>query len=119
MVLELRKPRIIDRGRGPEIEGTRITVFDVMDYYTVGWHHSQIAMLFLLSSAQVLEAIRYIEDHREQVDAEYQRMVERSKRGNPPEVQAKLEESHRRFVQRVAEWRRLHPKEAKSAGPAA
>jgi hypothetical protein len=25
--------RIIDRGRGPEIEGTRITVYDVMDYW--------------------------------------------------------------------------------------
>ena len=24
--------KIIDRGRGPEIEGTRITVYDVMDY---------------------------------------------------------------------------------------
>ena len=24
------EPRIIDRGRGPEIEGTRITVYDVM-----------------------------------------------------------------------------------------
>ncbi len=26
-------PSIIDRGRGPEIEGTRITVYDIMDYY--------------------------------------------------------------------------------------
>ena len=24
--------KIIDRGRGPEIEGTRITVYDVMDW---------------------------------------------------------------------------------------
>jgi hypothetical protein len=24
--------KIIDRNRGPEIEGTRITVYDVMDY---------------------------------------------------------------------------------------
>jgi len=24
---------IIDRGRGPEIAGTRITVYDILDYY--------------------------------------------------------------------------------------
>jgi len=24
--------KIINRGRGPEIEGTRITVYDVLDY---------------------------------------------------------------------------------------
>ena len=29
----MQKPTIRDRGRGPEIEGTRITVYDVMDYY--------------------------------------------------------------------------------------
>ncbi len=25
--------RIINRGRGPEIAGTRITVYDIMDYW--------------------------------------------------------------------------------------
>ena len=28
--------RIIDRGRGPEIEGTRITVYRIMDYVRDG-----------------------------------------------------------------------------------
>ena len=31
-LLEPREAKIIERGRGPEISGTRITVFDVMDY---------------------------------------------------------------------------------------
>src|SRR5262249_35113813 len=30
-------PEIINRGRGPEIAGTRITVYDIMDYYQLGW----------------------------------------------------------------------------------
>jgi uncharacterized protein (DUF433 family) len=34
---------IINRGRGPEIAGTRITVYDILDYTTMGWHHTAIA----------------------------------------------------------------------------
>src|SRR5438445_13440768 len=82
---------IIDRGRGPEIAGTRITVYDIMDYYQQGWHHTLIAATLRLSSAQVLEAIRYIEEHREEVTANYQKILDRCARGNPPEIQATLD----------------------------
>jgi hypothetical protein len=40
--------KIIDCGRGPEIEGTRITVYDVVEYLQEGWHYDQIAGLFRL-----------------------------------------------------------------------
>ena len=89
---------IINRGRGPEIEGTRITVYDIWDHVKDGWHHTQIAAFLRLSSAQVLAAIRYIEDHREEVMAAYQRILERSARGNRPELQARLEQTHARFL---------------------
>ena len=56
-----REPAIIERGRGPEIAGTRITVFDVMDYLKHGWHRDRIAMLFRLPSRDVQVAIDYIE----------------------------------------------------------
>jgi hypothetical protein len=36
---------IIDRGRGPEIAGTRITVYDILDYTTIGWHHTASAAM--------------------------------------------------------------------------
>jgi uncharacterized protein (DUF433 family) len=41
---------IHDRGRGPEIIGTRITVYDIMDYLEMGWHQTEIALWFRLSS---------------------------------------------------------------------
>ncbi len=69
--------RIIDRGRGPEIEGTRITVYDVVDYWRKGWEHDQIAGLFRLPPNDILEAVRFIEQHHDQVMADYQRIVER------------------------------------------
>ena len=30
---------IINRGRGPEIAGARITVYDVLDYLQAGWRY--------------------------------------------------------------------------------
>jgi uncharacterized protein (DUF433 family) len=83
--------RIIDRGRGPEIEGTRITVYDILDYYKQNWHHSSIAIWLSLSSAQVLAAMAYIDTHNEEVWANYRIMLERDAKGNPPELQAKLD----------------------------
>ena len=59
--------KIIDRGRGPEIEGTRITVYDVMDYLQEGWRYDQIAGLFRLPPDDIQAAIQYIEAHKEAV----------------------------------------------------
>lgn len=84
-------PTILNRGRGPEIAGTRITVYDVMDYHKSGWAHASIAAVLGVSSAQVLAAIQYINDHADEVNRNYQRILERSQRGNPPEIQRKLE----------------------------
>jgi len=81
---------IINRGRGPEIAGTRITVYDVLDYRKHGWHRDRIAMFFRLSSRQIQAAFDYIDAHTSDVMAEYERILARQK--NPPEVQAKLDQ---------------------------
>lgn len=46
-------PRIIDRGRGPELAGTRITVYDIMDYTRNDWDPKSIAIVLGLSSDEV------------------------------------------------------------------
>ena len=65
--------KIIHRGRGPEIEGTRITVYDVWDYAHQGWHRDRIAALFRLSSLDIQAALDYIAQHQDDVTAQYQR----------------------------------------------
>jgi uncharacterized protein (DUF433 family) len=90
-------PAIIDRGRGPEIAGTRITVYDILDYSLQGWQHSSIALQLNLSSEEVFAALRYIEEHKEEVMADYQAILDRCARGNPPEVQAKLDVIHAKY----------------------
>jgi uncharacterized protein (DUF433 family) len=93
---------IIDRGRGLEISGTRITVYDVWDYARHGWHETQIAVTLRLGSRQVRAALTYIEEHKDEVMSAYQEMVDRDARGNPPEIREKLQASREkleRFIQ--------------------
>ncbi len=94
---------IVNRGRGPEIAGTRITVFDVMDYLKHDWQRDRIAALFRLSSRDVQAAIGYIETHREQVEAEYQAILERHHSYRcPPDVQAKVDRCRQAAERRLA-----------------
>ncbi len=102
-------PGIINRGRGPEIAGTRITVFDVMDYLKDGWHRDRIAGLFRLSSHDIQAAIDYIDAHREEVEAAYQRIVERhATHQYPADVRAKLDRCRGLAQRRLNELRRGH-----------
>jgi uncharacterized protein (DUF433 family) len=107
--------KIIKTGRGPEIAGTRITVYDVIEYYETGWHRDMIASILSLSSHQVEAAIRYIEEHRDEVMASYERNMERIRRGNAPELQAKFEAAHERLQARLREIRDFKQREAQDA----
>jgi uncharacterized protein (DUF433 family) len=101
--------KIIDRGRGPEIEGTRITVYDVMDYLQEGWRYDQIAGLFRLPSDDIQAAIQYIETHHAEVMADYKQILARhSQVQYAPEVQAKLAHSRQKLQAKLAELRARH-----------
>ncbi len=97
---------IHDRGRGPELKGTRITVYDVIPYRLDGWPVASIALVLGLSSAQVEALFRYMDEHREEVMAVHRRIEERNARGNPPEVEEKLKQSHAKLLARMDELRR-------------
>jgi uncharacterized protein (DUF433 family) len=108
--------RIIDVGRGPQIAGTRITVYDILDYTKHDWHPNSIALWLNLSTEQVLAAIRYIEEHKDEVLAEYQEMLERDVQGNPPEIEAKRQVSHAKLMAKLEEIRRAKGQEGNRAG---
>jgi uncharacterized protein (DUF433 family) len=86
----MTKPRVVDRGDGPKIAGTRITVYTVLDYLRAGRTRDWIAALLNLSSAQVQAAMDYIRDHDTQVNAEYKAIVARIEKGNPAQVEEQL-----------------------------
>jgi hypothetical protein len=60
-----------------------------------------IADTLELSSEQVEVAIRYIEEHRDEVMPNFERNLERIDRGNSLEVQVKLDAGHERFLAMV------------------
>ena len=90
---------IYDRGRGPEIKGTRITVYVIMDHYRdPEWPAERIAELYRITVPQARAALDYIDSHMEELKPEYDQMVARSKAGNPPEIRAKLAASRQKFL---------------------
>jgi uncharacterized protein (DUF433 family) len=98
--------QIIDRGRGPEIEGTRITVYDVIDYWKEDWRAEQIAAVFRLPLEDVEAAIAYIESHEEEVMADYRQILARHQHATySPEVQAKLTRNRETFRAKVEAMR--------------
>src|SRR5205085_6600234 len=100
---------IIDRGRSPEIKGTRITVYDVFHYLESGdWQEQEIAEVLGLTMDQLREAVHFIADNEADVRKAHQLIEERIARGNPPEIEAKLIESRKEresLLQRIREAR--------------
>jgi uncharacterized protein (DUF433 family) len=104
--------QIVNHGRGPAIEGTRITVYDVLDYREEGWHRDMIAGLFRLSSEQIQAAFDYIDAHREEVMAKYQKMLDFQKNYTYPlEIQAKIDASVGAAARRRDELRTMKAKQ--------
>jgi uncharacterized protein (DUF433 family) len=93
--------RIIDRGRGPELEGTRVTVYRVMDYVVEGASARRIAHELNLSDEQVQAALEYIAAHRSEVDAEYERILKRVHGNNPAWVDAGSPKTAEELKQRI------------------
>lgn len=93
----MKLARVIERSDGPRIEGTRITVYTILEYLRAGHSRDYIAAMLFLSSAQVQAAIDYIHEHEADVNAVLDEIMERIGKGNPPEVLAKLEASHKKL----------------------
>ena len=68
---------IVETPRGPSLAGTRITVYSVMDLIKANRSRRHIAQLMLLTPEQVDAVFDYVEAHREAVEAEYERILQR------------------------------------------
>lgn len=93
--------RIINRGRGPEVEGTRITVYRIMDFVRDNRSVPYIANELDLSEEQVHAALVYIAANRSEVEAEYDQLLQRVQQANPPHVQAGRAQSFDALKERI------------------
>lgn len=70
------QPTITRTERGLTISGTRITIYDVMDYLEAEYPPKLISEKLCLSDEQVNSALAYIESHRTEVEAEYKEFLQ-------------------------------------------
>ena len=62
--------------RGLTIAGTRITLYDVLEYLHAGWPPKLIRDRLDLTDQQVADALVYIHTYRAEVEAEYQEVCQ-------------------------------------------
>ncbi len=91
------KAAIIRTERGLTIAGTRITLYNVMDYVTEQYPPKFIRAILSLTDEQVKAALSYIDAHRAEVEAEYQTVLKETE-----ELRKYYEEQNRDLIAHIA-----------------
>ncbi|MGK7928936.1 MAG: DUF433 domain-containing protein [Spirulina sp.] len=92
-----KKAEIIRTERGLSISGTRITLYDVMDYLTAEYPPKFIRAMLSLTEEQIAVALAYIKTHRQEVEREYQIVLKETE-----ELRQFWEEENRELFARIA-----------------
>lgn len=91
------QPGIIRTERGLTIAGTRITLYDVMDYVSAQYPPKFIRSMLNLTDEQVNAALSFIEANRAEVEAEYQIVLQEAEG-----IRQYWEERNREHFARIA-----------------
>lgn len=95
--LSQQKAEIIRTERGLTISGTRITLYDLMDYLKEKYPIKFIRSLFNLTEEQMNAALLYIDNHRTEVEAEYELVIKQAE-----ELRQYYEEKNHDLIARIA-----------------
>lgn len=112
---------IIRTERGLAIAGTRITIYDVLDYVKAHYPPKFISSLLELTDEQINVALSYIEENRHAVEAEYNMVLKQAE-----ENRQYWEERNRQHLAHMATispqpgkeklWAKLQAQKARHAG---
>jgi uncharacterized protein (DUF433 family) len=95
---------INDRGRGPEIAGTRITVYNLLPHFLDSTATEEyICRIYELTPEQVAAARAYVLNNPDTVLAEHLKIEARMAAGNPPQVIENAKQTHAAFLS-FKEW---------------
>jgi uncharacterized protein (DUF433 family) len=90
---------IQDLGRGPEIAGTRITVYSLLQsLLDPTMTEAEICRIYELTARQVAAARAYVLGNADTVLAEYLKIEERLAAGNPAEVRERADQASATFA---------------------
>ncbi|MCI0378054.1 MAG: DUF433 domain-containing protein [Gemmataceae bacterium] len=97
---------IVDRGRGPQLSTSRVTVQDLVPYFQAGKSYEDIIRWIPALTAEEIAVVdRYYHEHRQELDAEDRLIREHSAQNkNPAWVEKVLEEAR---AERLAITQRL------------
>jgi uncharacterized protein (DUF433 family) len=95
---------IINRGRGPQLSTSRITVQDIVPYFQLDYSYDQIREIMpSLSVAEIQVVERYFNEHREEVlEVDRRIRARNATRKNPPEVEEILRRGREQLRTRLA-----------------
>ena len=98
------------------IDGSRVTVWDVLHHLDNNWAVQEIADVFGVSQDEVQAAIDYIMEHEDEVRDVHRQLEERNARGNPPEIEAKLAQARAKRLAWLTKGRKEHSQEVHDVG---
>jgi len=113
-------PAITRTERGLTISGTRITLYQIMDYIHASYPRHLIRHQFYLTDEQFDAAIAYIDAHYGEVESEYQIVLQQAE-----EIRQYWEERNRERIASISKlppkpeyelaWKKLQARKAKRA----
>ena len=114
------KPAITRTERGLTISGTRITLYQIMDYIHASYPRHLIRHQFYLTDEQFDGAMSYIDTHYEEVESEYQIVLQQAE-----EIQDYWQEKNKERIANISKlppkpeyasaWQKLQARKAKRA----
>ena len=106
---------VVRTERGLSIAGTRITLYDVMDYFKKDWPPELIQYWLNLTDEQITDAIDYIKKNQTKVESEYQEVLryaeelrqyyEEYNRERFAEIAVLPKTGHKELKARLKEWK--------------
>ena len=82
--------QVVDRGRGPQLSTSRVTIQDLVPYFQEGCSPTEIIRWIpTLSSAEIAVAERYYRENQRELDEEDRLIGERMRREQEPGLDRK------------------------------
>jgi uncharacterized protein (DUF433 family) len=91
-------PTVVRMSRGLTVGGSRLTIYQLMDHFKAGDSDELVQDWYRLTPEQLADIHRYIAEHQDEVEAEYQevlRHAEEDRRYWEERNRARLEEIER------------------------
>ena len=66
---------VVRTSRGLSVAGTRVTLYQIMDFLKAGYPAALIRDRLNLSDEQIQSVMAYLETHRNEVEAEYEQVL--------------------------------------------